>query len=150
MYISRTKFISITLLFLLLPFSSNWKLLLFGIRTTGIVEKHKITSPMWNNSDRYSIIRYKTQDQEFLIYGPEDVIYPIGKKIKIIYRKDKPEDYLMLSAAGLLLTNKMIIPMVLLILWVSFYMTVREAYKGRKPVKSSFNFRKILEKKADK
>ncbi len=147
MYISGKQFIFITLLFLLLPLSSNWKLLLFGERTTGIVEQHKITSPMFNNSERYSIIRFQANGNDILIYGPEDLVYPIGKKIKIIYQKKDPSNYVMLTIAGLLLTNKSIIFLVLFILWLAFYLSVKEAYNKRSHKKPHSKFRKVLERK---
>lgn len=150
MNISRKQFLIITLLFTLLPFSSNWRLLLFGERTTGIVEQHKLTSPMFNNSERYSIIRYQAEGQDYLIYGPEDVIYPVGKEIKILFRKNKPSDYVMLTMAGMLITDKTAMFIVLIILWLAFYLSVRETQKKRKAKSLYLNFRKPLQKKTSR
>lgn len=150
MQISGKQFITITLLFFLLPFSSNWKLFFFGEETKGIVEKHKITSPMFNNSERYSIIRYHAEGEDYLIYGPEDVIYPIGKEIKIFYRKSKPTEFVMLTLAGLLLTDKTSLFLVLIVLWFAFYLSIRDAQKIQRDKSPHFSFRKALTKKSSR
>jgi hypothetical protein len=151
MQISGKQFIIITLLFFLLPFSSNWRLFFFGGQAIGIVEKHKITSPMFNNSERYSIIRYHAEGEDYLIYGPEDVIYPIGKEIKIFFRKSNPSEFVMLTMAGLLLTDKTSLFLVLIILWLAFYLSIRDAQKKRRAKTTlPFSFRKPLKRKSNR
>lgn len=145
MYISKTQFYIITFLFFLLPFSMHWRLFLFGKRTTGIVIKPNITDVLTLKTDRHSIICFETPDRHIYIYGPEDVIYPVGKEIKIIYRENKPEDYVMLNAAGLLLTNKTVIPFVLLIFWVSFYVSYRQTHKKQHKINYSEKQKKSVD-----
>lgn len=144
MRISKTQFYIITLLFFLLPISANWRLFLFGKRTTGIVIQPKITEVLTGNTERRSIIYFETPNRHYYIYGPEDAIYPIGKEIRIIYRESKPEDYILLNFTGLLLTNKTIIPLVLLILWLSFYLSVKQSQKKQYRIKKMENRRKLL------
>ena len=148
MLISRKKFLIITLLFALVPFSTHWKLFLFGKKATGIVVQHKISSPLLNRTDKFSLIEYETQKGEkILIYGPEEVEYPIGKEIGILYMESKPEKYVMLNGAGLLLTNKVILPLVALIMWIAFYLSFGQQTKS-KPKKDPFLiYKKYLEEK---
>ncbi len=149
MYISKKKFLIITLLFAFIPISTHWKLFLFGKKATGIVIQHKISSPFFNNSEKYSLIEYKTQQGEkILIYGPEDVEYPVGKKIHILYLEKKPEKYVMLNGAGLLLTNKIILPLVALILWIAFYLSFGQETKRNPRVDPFLSYKKYLEKQS--
>ena len=130
MRISKKQFYIITFLFLLLPFSVQWKLLLFGTKTTGVVIKHIYPYSAYaaNNESTYtySIIRFEANNKKIEFSGPEDLKYPIGKEVKIIYNSKKPSQFVMFNFAGLFLSNKIIIPGVLLIIWFAFYLTIRQ------------------------
>lgn len=146
MHISRRKFLIVTILFALIPLSTHWKLFLFGQKTTGTVVKPKISSPLLYSTDRYSIIEFKTHEaKKILIYGPEDLEYPIGKEFKILYNKNKPQNYVILNAAGLLLTNKVILPIVALILWISFYLSFGQEAKRKQRTGSFISYNKSIE-----
>ena len=125
MKISRTKFWLIVLIILLLPFSKNWRLLLFGISTYGEVLYHREIS-LTKGYYTYSIIEFIANEQKFQIRGPANVIYPVGKKIKIKYDKSEPTNYITLNLSTIYLGNQMIIPGILLILWLAFYWSFKQ------------------------
>ena len=130
MRISKKQFYIITVLFLLLPFSLQWKLFLFGTKTTWIVVRHTHPYSTFaaNTESRstYSIIQFEANNKQIEFRGLEDLKYPIGKKVNIIYNTRKPSQFVMLNFAGLFLSNKMIIPVVFLIIWFAFYLTIRQ------------------------
>jgi hypothetical protein len=127
--ISRYQFYIITFLILLLPLSSSWKLLLFGEKTKGIVTGHikkyvqggNYASPSF---EKTSVIQYSDGKQYYEFYGPEEIVYPVGKEITIFYNPKKPKKFLMFNFVGLFFSQKMIFPGVLLIVWAAFYLTV--------------------------
>lgn len=127
--ISKTQFYLILVLILLLPLSSSWKLLLFGKFTKGEVVSHsnrKVNSGegYGGSYEKASVIRYYVGEYYYEFSGVGEIVYPVGKKITIIYNPKKPEKFLMFNFAGLFLSQKMIIPGVMLIIWVSFYLTI--------------------------
>lgn len=127
--IPKYQFYLITLLILLLPLSSSWRLLIFGEKTKGVVMgvrkvivKGGLDSPA--SLERTSIIRFTSGDKYYEFTGPGEIIYPAGKEITVFYNPRNPEKFLMFNFAGLFLSEKMIIPGVLLIIWAAFYFTV--------------------------
>ncbi len=72
----------------------------------------------------YSVIYFKTDQGRYIEFiGPQHLIYPIGKEFTIFYDRKKPEKFLMFNFAGLVLSPKMIIPGVILIIWLAFYLS---------------------------
>jgi hypothetical protein len=136
MKITRKQFFIITFLFLLLPFSVNWRLFLFGGQTKAIVIKK--TLPVIENNyvpeniDKFSIIRYNVNGLEIEFLGPENIIYPIGKEFTVFYSKKNPKEYVLFSFSGLLMNNKMLLPFALFVLWISFYLTINKDYKKKR------------------
>ncbi|MBN2486317.1 MAG: hypothetical protein JXB34_10120 [Bacteroidales bacterium] len=123
--ITKFRFYSIALLILLLPLSSGWRLLFFGQKTTGIVVAydaygniHKANVP---DGIYKCLIYYKAGKKDILAKCPADITLPAGKEVTVYYNQTKPEKFLMFSFAGLFLSNKVIFPAVLLILWIAFY-----------------------------
>jgi hypothetical protein len=109
---------------------------MFGKSTTGMVIDYKGQwgrHPYMTKTEiTHSIIRYYYSKDGFIDFvGPEDVKYPLGKKVKIFYDKSNPQKHVMFNAAGLILNNKMILPGVALILWLAFYLTMRELYRKK-------------------
>jgi hypothetical protein len=132
MYISRKYFLIISLLFFLVPFSAQWRLLLFGEKTKGTVVRYvnRNSRELYTTDlyTRFSVIRFETPNRYYEITGPEDVIYPLGKTITLYYDKGNPEKIVLFSFTGLFFSNKMIVPGVLLLMWFAFYITMRQLY----------------------
>lgn len=144
MRITRKKFLLITLMFLLLPISANYRLIFFGSKTTGIVveQKHALN----NTKNTYSIIHFVADGRTIDFIGPEDVEYPVGKEVTIYFNPRNPQKFIMFNFAGLVLNNKMIIPGVLLIMWFAFYLAVRDS-QSREPKPSNlFRYMKAIDK----
>ena len=132
MHISKKQFYIITFLFLLLPLSVQWKLLLFGTKTTGVVVRHAQTfQGNAGSANIFSIIQFQTSNGKIEFSGPEDLNYQIGKEVKILYNKNKPSQYVMLTFGGLFLSNKIIIPGIFLIIWFAFYLTIKQMRQQR-------------------
>jgi hypothetical protein len=127
--LNSISFLVITILFLLLPFSLNWRLLLFGNKAKGNVIKYRTVIGTYTTvesaANLYSVIHFETEKGEYVEFvGPENLIYPIGKDVIIFYDEDKPSKFLMFNFAGLVLTPKMVVPGVILILWLAFYLSI--------------------------
>lgn len=143
MQISRKQFILITILFLLLPVSANYRLIFFGEKTTGIVTELK--QDRGNPEIYYSIIHFEADGQYIDFIGPENLKYPPGKEITIYYKPGKPQKFIMFNIAGLLLNNKMITPGVLLIVWFAFYFSIRESQIRNPKASNLHRYRKAIE-----
>lgn len=132
MKISKAQFIVITALFILLPFTVHWKLLIFGEKTVATVVGHKQISTNDSTSilgsSQYSIIRFEAEGEEIEFSGPSDLVYEPGTEITVYYKKGNPQKHIMFNFAGLFLDLKTVIPFVLLILWFAFYFSMRKTY----------------------
>jgi hypothetical protein len=136
MYISKKQFYIITFLFILLPFSVQWRLFVFGKKTKGVVLYHTTTNQHPQNMDpftnsRYAIIGFTANKEQIKFKGPEDLMYPIGKEVTILYLPEKPKRFILLTFAGLILSNRMIIPGILLLCWFAFYLTTKQLFNQR-------------------
>lgn len=133
MKISRKLFFFITILFLFLPVSVHWRLILFGKHTKGIViseSKQRLEHIDLNEyNSKYCIIRFETDKEYIEFMGPEGINYPVGKKFLIFYSKKNPKHFLLFNFYGLFLTNKMIFPFVFFIMWIAFYLSFKENRK---------------------
>jgi hypothetical protein len=145
MYVSKKQFYIITVLFLLVPFSVHWRLFVFGQKTTAVVLRHIAphSSFAYNSesTSKYAVIGFQADNEYIEFKGPEDLKYPIGKKITVVYNSKKPSQFVMLNFAGIVLSNKMIIPGVLLLAWFAFYITIRQMkYKPQKKSREQIRF----------
>lgn len=143
MQISRKKFLLITLMFLLIPLSANYRLLIFGEKTKGVVTEQKRASK--NAETIYSIIHFEAEGRYIDFIGPEDVKYPVGKEVTIFYNKKNPRKFIMFNVAGLVLNNKMILPGVLLIMWFAFYLAMRETQPKSPQQSNLFRYKRAIE-----
>ena len=123
MHISKKQFYVITILFLLVPFSAHWKLFIFGEKTEGIVIEHIKTYSAGSQYTDFSIIQYQAGNKYYEVTGPENMEYPIGKHITVFCNKQKPEKFILLTFASIYFSDKIIIPGVLFIMWIAFYIS---------------------------
>ncbi|MCG8696429.1 MAG: hypothetical protein MI922_00125 [Bacteroidales bacterium] len=132
MKISKAQFIVITALFILLPFSVHWKLLVFGEKTTATVigQKQVVTNDSTSilGTSGYSILRFEAEGEKIEFPGPSDLIYDPGTEITVFYKKGDPHKHIMYNFAGLFLNLKTVIPFVLLLLWFAFYFSMKKTY----------------------
>lgn len=120
--ISRLQFWAVTLLILLLPLSSKYKLIIWGERTIGrVIEHKKVVGGRLSGHDTYSVIQFKTDSVTVRMYGPENTVYKLGEPITVFYNRDNPEDCLILTFAYIYTGRSAIIPFVLLLVWIAFY-----------------------------
>lgn len=132
--ISRLQFWAVTLLILLLPLSSKYKLILWGEKTVGTVVDHKkVGFGRLSEYDTYSVIQFNADSKSVRMYGPENTIYELGDSITVYYDKRKPENCMILNFSYIYTGRSAIIPFVLLLVWIAFY----NAFKDKKLDKAS-------------
>ena len=125
--ISRLQFWLVTLLILLLPLSSRYKLILRGEKTVGIVVDHqKVGSSRLSGSDTFSVIQFQTDSVTVRMYGPENTMYELGDSITVYYDKKRPENCMILTFGYIYTGRSAIIPFVLLLIWIAFYLAFKD------------------------
>lgn len=139
--ISRLQFWAVTLLILLFPLSSKYKLILWGEKTLGTVVDHKkVGFSRLSEYDTYSVIQFNAGSKTVRMYGPENTIYELGDSITIYYNKNNPQNCMIFSFAYIYTSRSAIIPFVLMLVWIAFY----NAFKDKKVVKpNSFKEQKF-------
>ncbi len=132
--ISKLKFYVILFLILLIPVSKKYRLLLFGIRTEGIAVGYgewDVRSTMRGNFD-YTLFQFQTEKGIFEIRGPENVIYELGEKARVIYNKRNPNKCMILSFTYLYSSPNALIPGIIFLLWIAFYTSFTKPEKRHK------------------
>jgi len=121
--ISKLKFFVILFLILLIPVSKKYRLLLFGTRTEGIAVGYGESQGMSTlpTGYDYTFFRFDTQTGSFEIRGPENVIYELGDKARVIYDKRDPNKCIIFSFDYLYSSPNAMLPGVLLLFWIAFY-----------------------------
>ncbi|MFA8436589.1 MAG: hypothetical protein ACEPOZ_18930 [Marinifilaceae bacterium] len=123
MKITRPKFYFITLLIILIPLYSNWKLFVFGKVTTGEVVELREEITLLNVISTYPILEFQSPKGKHQLVGPENVYYPIGSEFKILYYRMNPDYCIIFNLSNLILNTKTIIAGLLLIFWTAFYLS---------------------------
>ncbi len=130
MRITKLQFWIITLLFLLLPFSVHWRLIIFGEVThgevVGYIQGKFFTQRQQKEADFAAVVCFSAQGQSIEFEAPENIDYALGEKLKVLYNPSKPEQHVLYSFAGLFLSNRMIIPGVMLILWFALSLSLSQ------------------------
>lgn len=128
-HVSPKMFWFITLMILLLPVTMQYRLLLFGVYTKGQVVgvEHVSTLGIVNiGPDKYSIIRFSTPDGTVVqFYGPENFEYPVGRELKVVYNPKNPKECSVFSIGAIYAGRKAIVPGILFLLWMAFYLAFR-------------------------
>ncbi|QQS50355.1 MAG: hypothetical protein IPM71_12300 [Bacteroidota bacterium] len=131
MRITKLQFWIITLLFLLLPFSVHWKLIVFGEVTRGEVagylQGNVFLKRPQQEADFAAVVCFNAQNQNIEFEAPENIHYALGEKLKVLYNPSDPEQHVLFNFAGLFLSNRMIIPGVMLIMWLAFALSLNQA-----------------------
>jgi len=138
--ISKLQFWIITLLILLLPISSKYKLILFGGKAEGTVVVHQKIATGFsrlNGYDTFAVIEFKTDSATVRMYGPENFVYEIGDKFNVYYDKSNPKNCMILTLGFIYTGRSIVLPGIILIIWLAFYLAFRE-----KPKQGSSNNRK--------
>lgn len=146
MKISGIKFIIITVLIVFIPIYGNWKLLVQGERTEGIVVKI-IEEDAGMLLSFYSIITYQANQKQYSLKGPENIEYQIGKKFQILYMPDAPEDSIIFSPRGIYVNRFTSAAVVLFILWMAFYLSFSPKSTKRRSGKPKINPEESIRRK---
>lgn len=138
MKISGSKFLIITILILLIPIYGNWKLIVHGKKTEGIVVKI-IEENTGMLLSFYSIIAYEANQKQYILRGPENVEYPVGKKFQILHLKEDPQNAIIFSIKGFYFNKFASASVVLFILWIAFYLSFSPKSANRNSGKQKIN-----------
>jgi hypothetical protein len=109
---------------MLLPISKQWKLLIFGVRTTGVAVDYKILNSRAEYNSEYAkttIFQYKVGNTAYRILGPSNSVYELGEERRIIYDQKRPSKSMIPSLAYLYSFHRIIIPILILLVWIAFY-----------------------------
>ncbi|MUP38285.1 hypothetical protein [Labilibaculum euxinus] len=141
MKISGSRFLIITILILLIPIYANWKLIVYGEKTEGIVIKivEENTGMLLSF---YSVIAYEANQKQFTLKGPENVEYPIGKKFQILHLQEDPQNAIIFSIKGFYLNKFTSTSFVLFVLWIAFYLSFSPKSANRDSGKQKMNSNK--------
>lgn len=121
-YIRKSMFYLILVLIALLPLSKKSGLLISGKRTTGTVVDYGMIDHYKTHS-QVSVISYTVSGTEYFAESPLDVIYDLGKQVTIIYDKDDPTRYTLLTITALYSGQGLVLALFVLIIWMAFYLT---------------------------
>ena len=138
--IRKWAFIGISLLILALPVSRHWRLFINGVKVPGTVDAYSPLMREHRNGEvtlEYaSEIRFQAEGRTIEAHGPWNQEYKPGRIVNVIYGPQDPSDYCVLTFTGLYLNNYSILPLILLVLWGAFYLSLynyaNQVVKGRK------------------
>jgi len=138
--ISKWTFFGICLLIVTLPLSRQWRLITGGERAIGTVTEFTMIvheNFAGEREIRYvSEVQFKSEGQILKVYGPSRYEYNTGRSIRLIYNPADPSEYCLLTFSGFYLNNYMILPIVLLIVWASFYLSFNSYTKKKRQSRS--------------
>ncbi len=146
MKISGIKFILITILIVFIPIYGNWKLLLYGEKTEGIVVK-TIEEDAGMLRSFYSIINYQANGKQYTLKGPENIEYQIEKKFQILFSPSTPKDSIIFSLRGIYVNRFTSAAVIIFILWMAFYLSFTPKSENRRSKKESLKPNKYLNNK---
>lgn len=126
--LSRKKFWVVTILIFLLPISINYKTLIFGKYTTGVVvDNVPVRSFLVQKEfDKIPVIEFNANNKVIRMYGIENANDSIGEKYKVAYNPNNPTNCVLVSFEYFYLGNKVILPGILLLVWLAFFQAFRD------------------------
>jgi len=114
---------------ILLPVTTQYRLLLFGNYTTGVVVGEEYVRTLGISAlgpEKYSVIQFSTADGKVVeFYGPENFDYQVGSILRVVYNPAKPTECMVFSLGALYTGRNAIIPGILFLLWMAFYLAFR-------------------------
>ena len=125
--ISKWAFRGICLLILLLPVGRHWKLLTTGSKARGTVTQmavltKKVLGKVTEKAEA-SEIEFMVEGRSYKAQGPLNYEYTPGRKIMVFYDREEPSHNCISTFSGFYLSNYTVLPIILLVLWVAFYMS---------------------------
>lgn len=116
---------------LVLPVAKEYQYLLFGERLEGTVVGVKKTNNEIGYLGQfvYSEIEYFIDGQRMTFKGPENIRYEIGEKLPLIVLPGKPEKVIIATFSGFYIDHRSIGLIIVLIIWLAIYTTLREQHK---------------------
>lgn len=125
--VPRKYFLIVTVSILLLPISMEYKLFLFGERTTAtviILDKHG--EPIFNSDVKSDLVDYFVESHSYRRRTPMEIEWKTGTRIGIIYEKQNPHRSIFANPLLLYASYRVIFVVLLQIVWLAFYFSFRE------------------------
>lgn len=106
----------------------KWRVLAFGKLMEGEAQ-YTITTYVTRGSYKYTQILFLTENNdEYMIYSPQNVTYPKGTKIKLLFL-EKAQKYLILTFSGIFYKMENVIVYIIFLIWMAFYFSfVKKKY----------------------
>ncbi len=130
--ISPTLFILVCVVLLIGPLLQNAKYLVKSEIVEGKVTDHKtiITeTAFYSSASHYSVIQFTYNDETIKFYGPQNRIYPLGKKMNVLLKKENPSDFTLINFSGIYLTKLFPIFVAVILFWIAFFFSFRKRNK---------------------
>lgn len=127
-------FILVAFLILILPVLKEWNILLRGVRVEGVVVeiKKKVSGErsILRSVEYRSVISYHYKERAYIIEGPENLKYEIGKTLPLIIHPDREDQVIIANLAGLYIDQRSIALIVVFFLWIAIYTTLVQMQRG--------------------
>jgi len=147
--ISKWAFRAICVLILILPVGRHWKLLTTGSKAQGTVTQIVVLSKevlgKVTQKAEASEIEFMVEGLSYQAHGPLNYEYTPGRNIMVFYDRDEPSHNCIATFTGFYLGNYTVLPIILLVLWVAFYMSFNNYRR-----KQRFNKSKMQQKARNK
>lgn len=128
-HVTPKLFWFVTLMILLMPVTTQYRLLLFGNYTIGEVIGNEYVRTLGMSAfgpDKYPVIQFSTADGKVVqFYGPENFDYPVGSNLRVVYNPANPTECIVFSLGAIYTGRKAITPGILFLLWMAFYLAFR-------------------------
>jgi hypothetical protein len=127
-------FLLVTILIFVLPVVKEWRLLLTGTRVegtvTGIQQKVSGDETLLRSVEFRAIIEYEFGGQKQILPGPENLRYKTGRKVPLILQPGNEDEIIIATLSGFYVQKRSIALIIVLILWIAIYTTLRQAQLG--------------------
>lgn len=126
--IKKKTYYIVLVVLLIMPILFQSKLLFFGKKIDGYVVGHRsyTTSGRYGGKYTYAVIRYKIDNIEYEVFGPDNIIYERDKKFTVLFNENNPEESIIFSFTSIYIRKINVISGFLLIIWMVFYATFKE------------------------
>lgn len=123
--VKRKTFYKVLIFLLLSPLLLKSELLLFGQKTKGVA-MYNITRSTSRGSSNYTLVQFKVGEKTYDLLGPQNILYEEGEKFTVLYIKEKPSKNMIYTFSNIYLTFTSVIPCILLLIWITIYLTFGE------------------------
>ncbi len=126
-------FVLVTLVILVLPVVREWRTFIFGERVEGLVVGPQYSAYVIGNTERLlirTILEYEVDEKKEYVRAPDYYYLEYGDHVPMILKRGQPGKYIIATFPGFFLDKRSIALVIIFIIWVAFYSTVKQFQKG--------------------